>query len=105
MQENYNYKPKELTIAGTKFDIVYKPMKDFGELDFDKRKIYISNKIKGEFLLDTIIHEAVHAMLLFSGLGYILEDVHSGLEEALVRAFDNIAIPLVKGQIKEFYSI
>jgi len=99
------YKPKEITIAGTKFDIVYRTMKDFGELDFDGRKIYISNKIKGEVLLDTVIHEAIHVMLSFSGLGYILEDMHSELEEALVRAFDNIAIPLVKEQIKDFYSV
>ena len=39
-----NYKPKEIIVAGTKFDIVYKTMKDFGELDFDERKIYVSNK-------------------------------------------------------------
>ena len=100
-----NYKPKEIIIAGAKFDIVYRTMKDFGELDFDGRKIYISNKIKEEILLDTIIHEAVHVMLSFSGLGYILGDIHSELEEALVRAFDNIAIPLVKEQIKLFYNV
>jgi hypothetical protein len=100
-----NYKPKEIIIAGTKFDIVYRTMKDFGELDFDGRKIYISNKIKEEVLLDTIIHEVAHVMLSFSGLGYILEDIHSELEEALVRAFDNIAIPSVKEQIKLFYSV
>ena len=33
-----NYKPKEIIVAGTKFDIVYRTMKDFGELDFDERK-------------------------------------------------------------------
>ena len=100
-----NCKPKEIIVAGTKFDIVYKTMKDFGELDFDEKKIYVSNKIKGEVLLDTIIHEAVHVMLSFSGLGYILEDVQTELEEALVRAFDNIAIPLVKEQIKLYYEV
>ena len=100
-----NYKPKEIIVAGTKFDIVYKTMKDFGELDFDAKKIYVSNKIKGEVLLDTIIHEAVHVMLSFSGLGYILEDVQTELEEALVRAFDNIAIPIIKEQIKSYYEL
>ena len=44
-------------------------------------------------------------MLSFSGLGYILEDVQTELEEALVRAFDNIAIPLVKEQIKLYYEV
>ena len=100
-----NYKPKEIIIAGKKFTIVYKTMKDFGELDFDAKKIYVSNKIKGEVLLDTIIHEAVHVMLSFSGLGYILEDVQTELEEALVRAFDNIAIPIIKEQIKSYYEL
>ena len=100
-----NYKPKEIIIAGKKFAIVYKTMKDFGELDFDAKKIYVSNKIKGEVLLDTIIHEAVHVMLSFSGLGYILEDVQTELEEALVRAFDNIAIPIIKEQIKSYYEL
>tara|TARA_R100000353_G_scaffold92356_4_gene67999 strand:+ start:229 stop:537 length:309 start_codon:yes stop_codon:yes gene_type:complete len=97
------YKPKEVTIGGQKFTIVYKQMKDFGELDSDGKKIYISNKIKGEVLLDTIIHEGFHAMLAISGLGYILEDVQSELEEALVRAYENIMTPFLKEQYKEFY--
>ena len=98
------YKPKEVTIAGQKFTIVYKQMKDFGELDSDGRKIYISNKIKGEVLLDTIIHEGFHAMLAISGLGYILEDVQGELEEALVRAYENIMTPFLKEQYKQFYN-
>lgn len=97
-----SYKPKEVTIAGHKFSIVYKTMKDFGELDSDLKKIYISNKIKGEVLLDTIIHEGFHAMLAISGLGYILEDVHPELEEALVRAYESIVTPFLKEQYKEF---
>ena len=95
----------ECIVVDMKFDIVYKTMKDFGQLDFDERKILVSNKIKGEVLLDTVIHEAVHAMLSFSGLGYILEDVQTELEEALVRAFDNIAMPLIKEQIKLYYNV
>lgn len=34
-----NYKPKEIIVAGTKFDIVYKTMKDFGELDLVLRTL------------------------------------------------------------------
>jgi|TARA_R110002020_G_scaffold14068_1_gene50021 hypothetical protein len=98
-----SYKPKEVIIAGHKFTIVYKTMKDYGELDSDDKKIYISNKIKGEMLLDTIIHEGFHAMLAVSGLGYILEDVQGELEEALVRAYENILTPFIKQQYREFY--
>ena len=97
-----SYKPKEVIIAGHKFTIVYKTMKDYGELDVDNKKIFISNKIKGEMLLDTIIHEGFHAMLALSGLGYILEDVQSELEEALVRAYENILTPFIKEQYKDF---
>tara|TARA_R110000744_G_scaffold142526_2_gene254195 strand:- start:207 stop:512 length:306 start_codon:yes stop_codon:yes gene_type:complete len=97
-----SYKPTELIIAGQKFAIVYKTMEDYGELDFDKKKIYISNLIKGEFLLDTIIHEAFHAMLSISGLAYLLEDAHEQLEEALVRAYENILAPIIREQEKEF---
>ena len=93
-----SYKPKEVTIAGQKFAIVYKQMKEYGEFDADAKKICISNKIKGEVLLDTIIHEGFHAMLSISGLGYILEDVQGELEEALVRAYENILTPFIKEQ-------
>tara|TARA_Y100000114_G_C11758806_1_gene328363 strand:+ start:1789 stop:2094 length:306 start_codon:yes stop_codon:yes gene_type:complete len=98
-----SYKPKHIVIAGIKYDIVYKEMKEFGELDSDAKKIAISKKIKGEVLLDTLVHEAFHAMLDISGLGYILEDVQPELEEALVRAYDHILTPLVKELYKDFY--
>ena len=98
-----SYKPKHIVIAGIKYDIVYKEMKEFGELDSDAKKIAISKKIKGEVLLDTLVHEAFHAMLDISGLGYILEDVQPELEEALVRAYDHILTPIVKELYKDFY--
>ena len=60
-------------------------------------------KIKDEVLLDTIIHEGFHAMLSLSGLGYILEDVQEELEEALVRAYENIMGPFIKEQYRAFY--
>jgi hypothetical protein len=97
-----SYKPTELTIAGQKFSIVYKTMDEYGELHFDKKKIYISNRIKGQVLLDTIVHEAFHAMLSISGIAYILEDAHEQLEEALVRAYENILAPFIIEQQKEF---
>tara|TARA_B100000963_G_scaffold67137_1_gene55201 strand:+ start:8074 stop:8379 length:306 start_codon:yes stop_codon:yes gene_type:complete len=98
-----SYKPTHIVIAGIQYDIVYKDMKEFGELDSDAKKISISKKIKGEVLLDTLVHEAFHAMLDISGLGYILEDVQPELEEALVRAYDHILTPLVKELYKDFY--
>ena len=97
-----SYKPTELTIAGQKFSIEYKTMDEYGELHFDKKKIYISNLIKDQVLLDTIVHEAFHAMLSISGLAYILEDAHEQLEEALVRAYENILAPFITEQQKRF---
>ena len=77
-------------------------MEEYGELHFDKKKIYISNRIKGQVLFDTIIHEASHAMLSISGLSYILEDCHEQLEEALVRAYENILTPFINDQQEKF---
>ena len=96
------YKPDKITVGGIDFEIVYKTMKDYGELDFEGRKINISNEIKEEFLFDTIMHEAFHAVCAIAGLSYILEESHSELEEALVRASDNMFFPLFKEQYKEF---
>ena len=96
------YKPDKITVGGVDFQIVYKTMKDYGILDFEARKILISDEIKEEFLFDTIMHEAFHAVYAIAGLSYILEEGHSELEEALVRASDNLFFPLFKEQYKEF---
>ena len=96
------YRPDKITVGGIDFEIVYKPMKDYGELDFEARKINISNEIKEEFLFDTIMHEALHVVYALGGLSYILEDAHPELEEALVRASDNLFISVFKEQYKEF---
>ena len=96
------YKPDKITVGGIDFEIVYKTMKDYGELDFEGRKINISNEIKEEFLFDTIMHEALHIVYALAGLSYILEDAHPELEEALVRASDNLFFSVFKEQYKEF---
>ena len=96
------YRPDKITVGGIDFEIVYKTMKDYGELDFEGRKINISNEIKEEFLFDTIMHEALHVVYALGGLSYILEDAHPELEEALVRASANLFFSVFKEQYKEF---
>ena len=96
------YKPSKIEIAGIEFQIIYKTMKDYGELDFEDRKIFISNELKGEALFDTIMHEALHAVLAMSGLSYIIEDAHDELEEAIVRSADNMFFSLFKKSFNEF---
>ena len=99
------YRPDKITVGGIDFEIVYKTMKDYGELDFEARKISISNEIKDEFLFDTIMHEVFHAVLAIAGLSYIMEDAHTELEEAIVRASDNLFFPFFKEHYKEFCEV
>tara|TARA_R110002020_G_scaffold458135_1_gene675397 strand:+ start:401 stop:736 length:336 start_codon:yes stop_codon:yes gene_type:complete len=96
------YRPDKITVGGIDFEIVYKTMKHYGELDFEARKINISNEIKEEFLFDTIMHEAFHAVCAIAGLSYIIEDAHPELEEAIVRASDNLFFPFFKEHYREF---
>lgn len=97
---NISYKPKQITIGGQKYSIVYKRnLEDFGVLDTDKKIITIRDNLKIPELLDTILHEAFHACLEISGLSYLLNDENK--EEALVRAFDGLLLPVIKRELKK----
>tara|TARA_R100001594_G_scaffold90036_1_gene124529 strand:- start:488 stop:793 length:306 start_codon:yes stop_codon:yes gene_type:complete len=97
---NISYKPKQITIGGQKYSIVYKRnLEDFGTLDTDKKIITIRDNLKIPELLDTILHEAFHACLEISGLSYLLDDENK--EEALVRAFDGLLLPVIKRELKK----
>lgn len=97
---NISYKPKQITIGGQKYSIVYKRnLEDFGVLDTDKKIITIRDNLKIPDLLDTLLHEAFHACLEISGLSYLLDDENK--EEALVRAFDGLLLPVIKRELKK----
>lgn len=81
-----------LLIMGREVNIKYKKMEDHGLFEQDEDTIYISNKLKGNDLTDTIIHEATHAILAYSGLNELL---NSELEEALVRCIEYNLIPII----------
>ena len=91
--------PTKLNIGGSEFKIVFKEMRDFGEMDFDKKIICIRKGLSDEEIFDTIMHEAHHASLSVSGLSYILDDENT--EEALVRAVDNLLFPIFKKEYKK----
>ena len=88
------YRPKEISIGGHVFSIQYKQMEDFGRMDIDKRTILLKKNMGSEETFDTLLHEAVHACLSLSGLGYLIDN--ENLEEALVRALENLMIPTFK---------
>jgi Zn-dependent peptidase ImmA (M78 family) len=97
---NISYKPKQITIGGIKYKVVYqKNLDDFGTLDTDKKIITIRDNLKPQELLDTLLHEAFHACLEVSGLSYLLDDENK--EEALVRAFDSLMLPTIKRELKK----
>jgi|TARA_R110002020_G_scaffold197900_1_gene398986 Zn-dependent peptidase ImmA (M78 family) len=88
--------PKSVEVGGVKFRIQRTPKakgdEDFGEIDTDRRVIYINPSVcktqKAEWL--TLKHEVAHAALHVSGIGYVLK--HKD-EEALVRMLEHIMIP------------
>tara|TARA_R100001594_G_scaffold133445_2_gene174163 strand:+ start:215 stop:535 length:321 start_codon:yes stop_codon:yes gene_type:complete len=97
---NTSYKPRQITIGGQTYKIRYKKnLEDFGVLDTDKKIITIRANLKDNDLIDTILHEAFHACLEISGLSYLLDDENK--EEALVRAFDSLLLPVIKRELKK----
>jgi hypothetical protein len=86
-----SYKPKQITIGGHKYKVVYqKNLEDFGNVDVDKKIITLRDNLSTKETLDT---------LALSGLSYLLDDENK--EEALVRAFDSIMLPVIKRELKK----
>ena len=94
MDKKKIYQPSEILIGGHLFTIEYKKMTDFGAIDVDKRIISIRKNLPKETTLDTILHEAIHACLSLSGLGFLIDN--DNFEEALVRAIENLVVPTFK---------
>tara|TARA_R110002020_G_scaffold465216_1_gene686501 strand:+ start:1037 stop:1345 length:309 start_codon:yes stop_codon:yes gene_type:complete len=88
--------PKSVEVGGIKFKVVRGPKTkgddDFGEIDTDKRVIYVNPLVckteETEWM--TLKHEVAHAALYVSGIGYVLKGKD---EEALVRMLEHIMMP------------
>ena len=96
-----------LKIMGTKVKVNYKPVVEIeGDTDLhggyfpDTKSIDISTK-ENE-ILDTTIHEAMHAWLHISQLyiGVLGDDEHK--EEMLVCSFEQNLLPLIKSLIRSY---
>ena len=95
-----SYNPRQITNGGQKYRIVYKKnLEDFGTVDVDKKIITIRGNLSDNEKLDTILHEAFPACLALSGLSYLINDEDK--EEALVRAFDSLLLPVIKREVKK----
>jgi|TARA_R110000765_G_scaffold82940_1_gene161361 hypothetical protein len=86
--------PSAIKVGDIEFKIVLKKMKDYGDMDIDKKVIRIRTGLSDEESFDTLMHEVVHASLAISGLSNILDD--SNIEEAIVRVADYILFPVYK---------
>ena len=65
----------------------------------DKKIITLRENLSTKERLDTLLHEAFHACLAISGLSYLLDDENK--EEAFVRAFDGLLLPVIKKELKK----
>jgi hypothetical protein len=85
--------PTHIHIGGIEFEIVVKhlPGGDYGQMDFDERKIYLSTicLAKRSTLRETLRHELVHAALHICGISF--SEKYD--EEIIVRAMDHIFFP------------
>jgi len=83
--------PKSVLIGGIVFRILVKRMESWGEMHFEEREIHISEKALStqKILLDTLMHEMLHASLSVSGISWC--DKYE--EEAIVRSIENIFFP------------
>jgi len=84
--------PNHIELAGVKVAIRYRQMDDtFGEYHSNIRTIYVSQLAMrdAKTLLDTIKHEARHAILDLTGLAHLVRYE----EEAIVRCMENLLDP------------
>ena len=66
--------PSTIKVGDIEFKIVLKKMKDYGDMDIDKRMIHIREGLTEEESFDTLMHEVTHAALAISGISNILDD-------------------------------
>ena len=79
--------PEEIDICGLRWKIVRKRMKDRGMAHLDSRIIDLADRLSGEELEQTYLHELTHVVLHVSGLNSLLNEE---LEEAICLAMENI---------------
>ena len=92
--------PSTIKVGDIEFKIVLKKMKDYGDMDIDKRTIRIRHGLTEEESFDTLMHEVTHAALAISGLTNILDD--ENLEEAIVRLTDYVLFPVYKREYDNY---
>ena len=77
----------------------HKELDDFGQMDIDKKTIYIRKGMSNEENFDTLMHECVHACLAVGGVSYIIEE--DKIEEGVTRCLDHLMFPIYKREIKK----
>ena len=93
------YAPTLIEVGGINFKIIYKELEDFGQMDFDKKTIYIRKGMSSEDNFDTLMHEVLHAALSVSGISYVIDE--DKLEEGIIRCVDHLLFPIYKKEIKK----
>ena len=82
-----------VTIGGTRISVKIVEQEDWGNFHGDSKEITISTRAVSEGLfMHTLMHEMLHAAFFISGISWAMEP---NLEEAVVRAIENIYFPAV----------
>ncbi len=93
--------PKSVTMAGVRVRINFRDLGDdecYGLYSHRRKLITIDKSLKDKELIDTILHDMLHAALGISGLAFC----ESYEEEAIVRCMDEIFFPAWGRFLKRF---
>ena len=99
MPRKKKYAPTSIEVGGVTFKIVYKELDDFGQMDIDRKTIFIRKGMSNEENFDTLMHECVHACLAVGGISYVIDE--DKIEEGVTRCLDNLLFPIYKKEIKK----
>ncbi len=98
--------PKSVMILGAKFKVkIVKSLKDdegrdlYGESVLTSKLIKLSTEQTPKEMSETLLHEIIHCILHMSGSSYL---IHSGAEEALVRALEHGLIQTFDANILKY---
>jgi hypothetical protein len=82
-----------ITIGGTKITVKVVDQEEWGNFYGDAKTITISKRaIQEGIFMQTLLHEMLHAAFFVSGITWAFDQ---NMEEAVVRAIENIYFPAV----------
>lgn len=91
--------PKSIRIAGQTIKIRFSDLSDedlYGYYSHERKMIFVSDRLEGKDLMNTVRHELMEASLCLSGVGFC----ETFEQEAVVRCMDEVFFPAYERFLK-----